>query len=354
MADASTEMASLSMLTSMPTLPNMALKDLALPAGSKLPDGFDAAKGIQSLGGMLSGTGAQPAADGTGALLNVPNTLSSRSAVRLVDLPGSAAKAVQSTSTLQVANATLLKGTPLEMTLRVVSQPTLRVTSTGDPATSKTDYTAPVIQVERHGQPLFTLDAANPTKDVPVGLPLQPLADAMRPFGQLASMPVVGGAAAMAGGALQQVSGKPGQVLDIGVLRLSISNLDEKSMDMSTPFRGFQKGASARLLDLQVLPTQALKGLLGEAGNQLPPSLAQLSLGEQVARAYAPLGGVRCGHSAAAPAPPAGGAQAPAGPVKELAQTSAAYRTVPMFWLGTGMLLLGVVLVAAVPQRRRE
>jgi hypothetical protein len=51
--------------------------------------------------------------------------------------------------------------------------------------------------------------------------------------------------------------------------------------------------------------------------------------------------------------PPAGG-QAPKGPVQNLAYTGGAYDTVPLFWSGTAMLLLGVVMVAAMPGTRRR
>jgi hypothetical protein len=110
---------------------------------------------------------------------------------------------------------------------------------------------------------------------------------------------------------------------------------------MTQPFKGHQLRASARMLDLQVLPTQAL-GLPG-----LPSALAQVSLGEQVARAAAPEGGVVCGTSTAPPAkePPA----KQEGP--KLAYTSA-YQAVPMFWTGAAMLLAGVVVVAALPAHR--
>ena len=128
--------------------------------------------------------------------------------------------------------------------------------------------------------------------------------------------------------------------LDIGVLRISIAGLQQKAQDMTEPFQGHQLAASARMLDLQVLPTQAL-GLPG-----LPSALAQVSLGEQVARAAAPAGGVVCGTAAGPPQ-----AKPPAPEEPNLAYTSA-YQAIPMFWTGTALLLTGVVLVAAVPGRR--
>ncbi|MEW2507693.1 MULTISPECIES: hypothetical protein [unclassified Amycolatopsis] len=350
-ADASTSVASLSLLNVIPSLPQIPLLGnggLNLPQGTQLAQGFDPAKGLQSLGGLLSG-GGQTAADGTGSLLSLPNTLSSRSQVKLVDIPGSKNKAVQSSSTLQAADIDILKGTPLELSIKVASQPTLTVTSTGDEKTSKVDYTAPVLTIQAGGKTLYTLDAAHPTEDIPIGLPLAGLSDK---FGQLNSIPVVGGLVSTLTKGIQQVGDTAGTVLDLGVLRLSIAGLDQKGSAATTPYKGYQLGASARLFDLQVLPTKNLKTLLpAGAGDNLPSSLAQLSLGEQVARAYAPTGGVVCGTTGVTP--PAAGGPAPKGPVKNLAYTGTAYDTVPLFWAGTAMLLMGVVMVAAFPNRRR-
>ncbi|MEC3979557.1 hypothetical protein [Amycolatopsis sp. H20-H5] len=353
-ADASTSVGSLSLLNVIPSLPNIPLlptggqPGLNLPQGTQLAKGFDPTKGLQSLGGLLQG-GGQTANGGTGSLLSLPNTLSSRSVVKLVDMPGSKNKAVESTSTLQGASVDILKNTPLALSIKIASQPTLKVTSTGDAKTSKVEYTAPVLTVEGAGKVLYTLDATHPTKDIPIGLPLSGLSDQ---FGQLDSIPVVGGLVSTLTEGVKQVGNTAGTVLDLGVLRLSIAGLDQKSTQMTEPFKGFQLGASARLFDLQVLPTTKLKELLPNgAGDSLPSSLAQLSLGEQIARAYAPTGGVECGTTT--PPPPAGG-EAPKGPVQNLAYTSGAYNAVPMFWTGTAMLLMGVVMVAAMPTRRRR
>jgi hypothetical protein len=319
---------------------------LSLPQGTNLASGFDPTKGLQALGGLLQGGGTTDAS-GTGSLLSLPNTLSSRSVVKLVDIPGSKNKAVESTSTLQTASVEMLKGTPLELTIKVVSQPTLKVTSTGDQKTSKVEYAAPILTVQRQGKVLYTLDATHPAKDIPIGLPLDGLT---QQFGQVDSIPVVGGLVSTLTKGVQQIGDTTGKVLDLGVLRLSIAGLDQKSQNMTDPFKGYQLGASARLFDLQVLPTTKLKELLpADAAKNLPSSLAQLSLGEQIARAYAPVGGVVC----AAPTPPPGGGAAP-GPTKNLAYTSGAYYTAPMFWTGTAMLLVGVVIVAALPGRRRR
>jgi hypothetical protein len=334
-SDATTEVASLSLLNAIPTLPST--PDLTGVFDSPLEpnvdqaivDGLKKLGPLSTLGGALSG-GTKPAADGAGSLVSVPNTLSARSVVQLVDLPGSANKAVQSTSTMQVANVKLLAGTPFEIQIRVVSQPTLQVTATGDESTSTVRYTAPVLAVEQGGKSLGQLDAANPQLDIPIGIPLAPGAP---------SLPIIGGL--LADG--QQATAALNR-LDLGVIRLGVAQLDQRGMAMTSPFKGYQLGATARMLDLQVLPTQAL-GL-----PNLPSALAQVALGEQVARAYAPAGGVVCRMSEQAAPPPT--PQPQGRTPMELAYTTMAYKAIPLFWTGTAMLLIGVVLVAALPRLR--
>jgi hypothetical protein len=335
-ADATTEIASLSLLNAIPTLPSTPdltgvfdAPTLDANADKAVIDGLKKLGPLSTLGGALSG-GAKPAADGAGSLVSLPNTLSARSVVRLVDIPGSENKAVQSTSTMQVAALKLLAGTPFEITIRVVSQPTLQVTSTGDEKTSTVRYTAPVLAVEQGGKVIGQLDAANPKFDIPVGIPLAPGAP---------SLPIIGDLLANGQKVTQAL-----QRLDLGVIRLGVAQLDERGTPMTSPFAGYQLGATARMLDLQVLPTQAL-GL-----PNLPSALAQVALGEQIARAYAPTGGVVC-RTSEQPAPPPTPKPQGRAPM-ELAYTTMAYKTIPMFWAGTAMLLIGVVLVAALPTLR--
>jgi hypothetical protein len=343
-SDAGTEIASLSLLNAIPALPNVMdltgtlnAPNLDAAGDQAIVDGLKKLAGpLSTLGGVLSGAGNPQAA---GSLLSLPNVMSVRSTVRLVDIPGSANKAVQSTSTMQAAAIKLLAGTPFELSVNVVSQPTLQVTSTGDEKTSTVAYTAPVLEVVQGGKSLGRLDAANPKLDIPIGLPIPGVPGA-------GNLPIIGDLLASG----QQVADAIGQglrKLDLGVLRLSIAQLAQKSQAMTDPFPGFQLGATARMLDLQVLPTAAL-GL-----PNLPSALAQVSLGEQVARAYAPTGGVICGVPATMPtAPPT---PMPQGKSPGLAFTSGVqYQTVPMFWLGSAMLLIGVVMIAATPLRRLE
>jgi hypothetical protein len=347
-SDASTSVASISALNIIPSLP--AVTDVpsltALMSGSTLPAAqkqdlisnlSQMAGPLSNLAGLLSG-GAN-ATTGSGSLLSLPNVLSSRSVVQLVDIPGSAGKAVRSTSTLQVASLKLLAGTPMELDLDVVSQPTLTATSTGDAKTSTVTYTAPVIQVVQGGKVLYTLDAAHPSQDVPIGIPLN--------VPNLPKLPIVGD---LLPNGQQLTSTVP--VIDIGVLRLQVAELNKSSQSLvggknGAPYTGFQNGATARMLDVQVLPTAAL-GI-----PNLPSALAQLSLGEQVARAYAPTGGVRCGTTKPVSNPAAPPVKTTGVP-KKLAYTSGAYSAVPIFWLGTGMLMAGVILVASLPQNQRR
>jgi hypothetical protein len=339
-SDASTEVGSVSLVNSIPTLPSVTdlsgVFDSPKLTGQQdkaVVDGLKKLSGpLSTLGGVLSG-GSSTKSDGS--LISLPNTLSAHSTVRLVDIPGSKNKAVQSTSTLQVAKLSLLAGTPFAIEIRVVSPPTLRVTSTGDAKTSSVDYTAPVLEVWQGGRKLGGLDAAHPKLDVPIGIPLPDVPAAK-------DMPVIGGL--LANG--QAVSDRL-RKLDLGVLRIGVAQLDERSAAMTDPFKGYQLGATARMLDLQVLPTAAL-GL-----PNLPSALAQVSLGEQVARAYAPAGGVVCLPSAN-PSPPPEPRPQGMKPPGHLAYTTMAYQTIPMFWTGTAMLLVGVVLVAAVPGTMRR
>jgi hypothetical protein len=354
-ADAATSADSLSLVNNVPALP--APGRLAR-AGDALRQALDSLPGpLSRLGGLLSG-GDRPKDDGSGSLLSTPNTLATRSVVRLTGLPGTERKAVESTSTLRSGDLRVLDGSPLGFTLKVVSQPTLRVTSTGNPDTSTVDYTAPVLAAERDGKTLFQLDAAHPTEDIPIGIPLPGLRT-VPGFAGVADVPVVGGAATLSDGGIKRLTDQARRhVLDLAVLRLTTAGLDKNGMRLQQPFPGYQLGATAHLLDVRLLPTQALKDALPtDMAEQLPSALAHVSLGEQVARGYAPTGGVACGSTT----PPssgggqhrAGGAAGGTGTPLRLAQTSAAYSTVPLFWTGTGMLLLGVILVVGFPRRGR-
>lgn len=334
-ADARISLASLAALNAIPALPSTPDLTGQLTGTPKLPDPrplVDALKQmsgpLSQLGGLLSGSAT---ADGTGSLLSVPDTMLAQSTVRLVDLPGSPNKAVRSTSTLRAASIRLLAGTPTELRIDVVSPPTLTVTSTGEEQTSTIAYTVPVLRVSQGGKVLGTLDAANQELDVPVGIPV-PAADGS----QLPRLPIVGDL-------LANGSPVPSNLpkIDVGVLRLQIAELDTKKASMTSPFAGFQLSAVARLMDLQLLPTDAL-GL-----PNLPSALAQVSLGEQISRAYAPTGGVVCAAAGGAPPVSPGGYGTP-----PLAYTNAAYQAVPMLLTGTAMVLAGSVIVAALPSRR--
>ncbi|MFD4673834.1 hypothetical protein ACFWNN_29225 [Lentzea sp. NPDC058450] len=237
------------------------------------------------------------------SLISIPDTFEASSVVKLVDLPGSKNKAVESTSTMRAVSVELAGGIKID----VATPPTLTATSTGDERTSKITYSAPVLKVSQNGKELGTLDAAHPTLDIPL-------------------------------------------LLDLVVVKLQIAGLNEKKAAFSgNGFSGFQLGATARMLDVQLLPTDKLKL------PTLPTALAQISLGEQIVRAAAPQGGVICGTSqppqTTVPQQPGAPAAPPKG-APPLAYTNAAYNSIPLFWTGTALLLAGVVLFAALPSRR--
>ncbi|WP_243791181.1 hypothetical protein [Saccharopolyspora gloriosae] len=320
-SEASSSLGSLSAVNVLPALPDTPEQFAELPpaeqaagldqggaedAQSKLAG--DLPGSLARLGGLLSG--GAPTESGAGSLLHVPDAVRAQSRIELVDVPGSAGKAVRATSAMQLASVRLLSGTPQELRVDVVSEPKLTVTATGDPETSTVDYEAPVLRVSQGGRELVVIDAANPTADLPIGLPGAP-----------GELPIVGPAL-------------NDRVLDIGVLRLSIGELTQEA-------QGAELRAGARLFDLKLLPGTAL-GMPDAA-------LAHVTFGEQTARAGAPEGGVVC-DAPAEPAPVPASAQGAAAP--PLAKTSGAYYTIPLFWTGTGLLLLGAVLVAAAPRRR--
>jgi hypothetical protein len=272
LANAQTEAASISVLNAIPTLPST-------PELPKLP--------------LLDGLLTQNT-----SLLSLPETFKAHSKVELID--NGANKAVKSTSTMQAVSMRIAGGIQID----VVSQPTLTAVATGDEATSKITYTAPVLRVSQNGKELGVLDAAHPQLDVPL-------------------------------------------LLDLVVIRLQIAGLSEKKAKFDgNGFSGFQLGATARLLDLQVLPTDRLKI------KDLPSALAQISLGEQIVRAAAPKGGVVCGTAPGQPNQPERPAAAPP-KAPPLAYTNAALNAIPIFWIGAALLLTGVIVVAALPRGRR-
>lgn len=341
-AEAETESSGLAFGNAVPTVPDVPVRELPLPHAK----GFTPPGGLGTLGGLLAGP--EPEADGDGSLVSVPQRLSATSTVRLVDLEDGTGKAVQSTSTLRGATINLLQGAPLGMTVTVVRQPSLQATSTGTEASSTLTYTEPVLEVNRGSTRLFMLEAEQPSRDIPIGFPTKGFEE-LPDSSEFKPGPIVGGFGEKSEGGTARLSKEQqSTVTDLFVLRLSIAGLDKKALDMTAPYRGHQLSASARMLDVQLLPTEALADALGEEGEDIPSSLAQISIGEQVVRAYAPAGGVTCGATAT----PSDEAVAPAVPPR-LAVDGTAYESVPMFWTGAAALLIGVVLVSAFPSRRR-
>lgn len=335
-AAASTSTGKLWLGNAVVTLPDIAFSELDLPglAPSLRPKGK-----LGSLGGLLAGT--KPSDNGDGALLRIPRGLETGSTVEVVDV--SKRKAMRSTSRVQASSIDLLPGSPLGMTATVRHAPKLTVTSTGRPKTSRIVNDTPIIDVRRGKSTLFRLDRTSPTQDIAIGVPKAAFTRAHR--GKLRALPVVGGFAEGTTGRAVRLSQRARrEVVDLFVLRLTAGGLNTRSTALQQPFTGHQVVASARLLDVQLLPTKALVNALKKQ-YEVPSTLAQYTLGEQVARAAAPTDGVQCGK------PGAGGAGTAALPTKINADSPAA-GVRPLLWGGVVLLLGGAVLLVALRPRR--
>ena len=281
------------------------------------------------------------------ALVTLPGTVRSTAQVSLRDVPGRSGRAVVATSTVRIAKLSVFAGSSSEIQVRVVADPVLTAVSTGHPGSSTVNYRAPILEVRHSGHTLGRLDARHPSMDVPL------------------------------------VHGLPRQ-LNLGAVRLSLGKL-------ATHRRGAAVSGTAALLDVKVLPV----------GHDA--AAAELTVGSQAASALAPTDGVNPtppgnpgnpgnpgepgnpgnpgnpggpgnppGHPGGPGAPPAqpggpgdhggSGQSGPgAGDVHQvhnqtgpLASTNAAYNPLPIFLIGGALLLVGSVLVAAVPRRMRR
>ncbi|MQA61953.1 MAG: hypothetical protein GEU86_10730 [Actinophytocola sp.] len=344
-SDARTDTEDFTMGNAVPTVPDLDFGDLALPGKASPPSWFRPGGGLGTLGGLLS----TAEADDGRSLVRVPGGISTESKVELVDLPRSERKAVRSTSTARAKTITLFPGSALAMTATLTRRPALTVTATGSEA-SKVDHTTPEITVKRSGKTLFKLSARKPNQDIPIGIPQAGLRERAGKA-KLAPLPIIGGAAETTTGRVVRLGEKSRrEVTDLFILRVGVGGLNTTSDETNTPFAGTRLGASARLLDVQLLPTEALaKALAGhreEASRyEVPSTLLQFSIGEQVAHALVPEGGARCGSAAGSSAPSAGT------PASMNAGSSAATIGVPMLWIGAVALLAGVVLLVVVPRR---
>ncbi|MBA0127371.1 hypothetical protein H0B56_17635 [Haloechinothrix sp. YIM 98757] len=335
-AEADLEAESVALGSAVFTLPDIPLRDLDLP----FPDGYEPEGTLGTLGGLLAGT--DPPDGVSGSLVSMPDGLSSRSRVTLSEPDDEAGtSAVTSTSTLEGEDISVLASRPVGLDLDVAREPELTATSTGDAETSEIDYRHPEIEGSFEDEPLFELDEDDPRIDIPIGVPTEGFED-LSAHDDLGDLPIVGGVAADDdGAALPLPSEADEHVTDLFILRLSIAGLDERTRTDDLPFPGHHLGASARLLDVQLLPTEALAEALLEQGIDPPSTLAQHTIGEQVASAYAPEGGVVCAPTDPGPVPSDDIAQL-AGP---------AYSATPISLGGAAALLAGVALVITAGRR---
>lgn len=108
------------------------------------------------------------------ALVALPDNLSSWSETGLVEHDGAAA--AQATAAASLADLRVFAGSSREITVKVISEPTLQVTATGAADTSVVSYDSPVLEVDVPGVGSVTVDADQPTVDIAL-LPSAPPAD---------------------------------------------------------------------------------------------------------------------------------------------------------------------------------
>ncbi|MFC6569174.1 hypothetical protein [Actinoplanes utahensis] len=113
------------------------------------------------LGGLsvLDGSGTGPAmlaGDRRTSLLRIGPTGSAQSAADLVRLPDGSV-GVRSSAGVAVGDLSLFAGTPQEISVKVITQPTLEAVAGGDRATSAVTYRPAVLRVSAAGKPAHVL-----------------------------------------------------------------------------------------------------------------------------------------------------------------------------------------------------
>lgn len=327
-AKATTTSGPISLGAAVASLPDVPFTELGLPG--RMPSGS-----IATLGGLLSGRA------GEGPLVRVPRGLTT---VATVDVLTAAKRpTVRATSRVEADRIDIFPGSPLAMTATVRNAPALTANSTGKPETSRIVHDTPVVEFKRGGRTLFRLDRTRPARDVPIAVP-------GRGFAQrgLTSQPIVDGYGVGTNGKPVRLSAaNRSRVTELFVLRLSVGGLTTRSATLDEPFTGHQVTGSARLLDVQLLPTDALTDAL-ERDHELPSTLAHFTLGEQAVRAAAPPSGARCGE-------PGAGEVTIAAPPDEIAPgRSSAPPIRVLLWGGAGLVLLGAYLLAVARPRKQD
>jgi len=205
---------------------------------------------------------------GDQALLAAPANLSSTAWTGLVAHDGRAAAAAM--ASVSAADLRVLAGTDSQVTVRVISPPTLRVTATGRARTSSVHYDAPVLEISGAGGALRRIDTAGQSVD----LPLDDLAG-------IRSLPLLRGVAD------PLAAGVPGDGLV--VLRVSVGDLRTEIGDRTVR----ASAASVRLQVLVESPPLRRPGGHGygppEAGApKAPAAVLDLRIGLLRAEAQAP------------------------------------------------------------------
>lgn len=144
--------------------------------------------------GAATGTNSQASASlldasvlpgpGDRALVRLPENLSSRTETGLVADGGRAAARAESAASL--LDVRLLAGSPAETSIKVISEPSLEVVSTGAAESSTVSYHAPVLEISGPNVPTERLDAPGSHFDVAIPSGPGPIT------GLVGSLPVLG------------------------------------------------------------------------------------------------------------------------------------------------------------------
>lgn len=175
-----------------------------------------------------------PAFTGTGTVASLNNgnggTVYTKTTIGLVTVAGQTGEGVQSKALTQLTQISLFGG---QLSIAVVSPPTLTAVASGKAGASSVTYTEPVLQIIAGGTVIGTLDAANPSFQLP-------------------SNPLIS--------------------LTLGTLTNKVVTATDASGDAS-------------LLDLQILPAPTVS----------TNPVVSLSIAKAHVAAHVPAGGVECG-----------------------------------------------------------
>lgn len=120
------------------------------------------------LGNLTNTLGlSSPLAGSNNALVDIPSVGYAQSKTALTNVDGQSQLGVQADARISLAQLTLFKGSSHEVTVKVISAPTLTATAAGTDKSS-VKYTSPVLEVTDAHHHVVKLDAPNASVNVPL------------------------------------------------------------------------------------------------------------------------------------------------------------------------------------------